>query len=64
MRFVDEKIIMRRLSIIAIELALLLAAGCSSQEMAGLQQQCNAGDQSACAQLRAPNPAPGYPQLH
>jgi hypothetical protein len=49
-----EKIIMGKLSIVAIALGLLLAAGCSSQEMADLQKKCNDGDQSACAQVRAP----------
>jgi uncharacterized lipoprotein len=44
---------MCRLSIVAMALALLLAAGCSSQEMTRLQQQCNGGDQSACGQLSA-----------
>jgi hypothetical protein len=49
-----EEIVMGKLSIAAIALALLLVAGCSSQEMADLQKKCNDGDQGACAQVRAP----------
>jgi hypothetical protein len=47
---------MRRLSIAAIAFGLLLAEGCMSQHMTALQQQCGGGDQSACEQVRAPNP--------
>ncbi len=46
---------MSRLSIAAMALVLLLTVGCSSQEeMKGLQQKCNGGDQDACEQLRTP----------
>jgi hypothetical protein len=47
---------MRKISLIAMALAMLLVAGCSSQQMAQLQHKCNGGDQSACKELAAPNP--------
>jgi hypothetical protein len=42
---------MLRLSMAAMTLTLLVAAGCASQDQAALQQKCNAGDQNACVEL-------------
>ena len=52
----EEKIIIRRLSIVAIAFGLLLAEGCMSQHTAALQQGCSSGDRNACEQVMAPNP--------
>ncbi len=42
---------MLKLSMAAMTLTLLVAAGCASQDQAALQQKCNAGDQNACVEL-------------
>jgi len=44
---------MSRGLVIALALGLMFATGCGSQEMQALQQKCNAGDKSACAQIQS-----------
>jgi hypothetical protein len=45
-------VVMSRLVAIAIAFGMLLVAGCGSQEMQALQDKCNSGDKSACAQIQ------------